>query len=590
MLRVPAIVMLLRSLYALFLAMCRDTTSPSAQTWLAYVRWMAPSSALSHTTEDAPLFWSVFLSACVSQCVTVTARSLQHITSHEDPSSFNLMSFGFFLYIHSYEQSFRPNAHVYLIFISRIVELLGLQLLQCFARPPISRLAFTSLLGISMSIHYVYTTWNTYEYPTIHATSRILEVLTVSIILLSVFLHALTMLIVDGRIQLRHRLFARTQLPRSTDDFSLAVLKLGTACLQATRHVGFSLEFQAVDAPLHTYVELYNDGSVNLEHSIGDFEKMESVGLNGLDNEVKDIHVMLDSSQSAPELASDVRGGDRIDAIWSFVCALWGLCLRLLLAGVRALSPYLPAAPAFVYRIPRYARLFWHGTNGEARREARIEEQAQRDKERERAIDNVRHRMHDLQDRQRRRQLVAWAEQHALHAPSTWTSTEDLDPVELLAAASDPSEDPIAFQDVLLKHMMRPDHAPPLTRHGYRQIAASSQDVSHREACTALDQARGPSTTWPTSAALLALSSSQDWALAQSVSDRQTRLDLLKLLHERRKALEYGKSADEARHERMRLCAICCAEERYVAFLLTLAPLSIGPADVSRCVIHAATY
>ena len=107
--------------------------------------------------------------------------------------------------------------------------------------------------------------------------------------------------------------------------------------------------------------------------------------------------------------------------------------------------------------------------------------------------------------------------------------------MELLTLASDEVPERGAFHDVVVKHLMRPDHAPPLTRREYQRIASSSD-------------AGGSS--W--------LAPLRSGAPSRDAADRNTQQALLKLLQERRQA------AGGTDLERTRLCVVCCTEERTV--------------------------
>lgn len=552
-LRLPAALMLARPLIQLYVAMCRDYRTPSAQNWLQYTRMIVPASSLSGTTDYTSLFWWTFIGACFTQSVAIAARSLEHVRSMDDPSTFNLVSFGFLLYIHSTNKTFVPDAHVYLIVISRVVELLGLNVLQMWRRPPLSRLAFTSMLGIIMTTHYVYTTMCTDEYPIVHSTSRFMEATTVAIIILTVCLHAITMLMTDGYVSFNKLKFTQANMPRPTDDYTIAVLKLGTACLHATRLTGYALELKALDMPLRTYVEMYADGRTVLQHGIADVEHMVTHGINGLGHEVRDVRVKL--HDRPPELGSPVRGGDKVRESWAFAIALYEVVLHFFKVCITRLKPFMPRMPPLLLNIPRYVRLFWHGTNGEARREARI--QAEREREAEQIQANQ--RVMSLRERYLRRRRMA---EDTAHAPAAWDPDEDLDPIALISLATDtPESDRLAFQDMLLKHMMRPDHAPPLTRSEYRQLMLHTPSEKPRESTISTLSKSTKQNAWASTAALLALSSRADLAMAQSASDRNTQFALLRLLQERRvhSARQHLSEGDLAR-----LCVVCCCEPRTI--------------------------
>lgn len=434
----------------------------------------------------------------------------------DDPSTFNLVGFGFVMYTHTHGNEFAPNAHVYLIVIAKLVEQLGLHLLLCRSPPLVSRLVFTGVIGLVMTVHYLYTVLCTSEYPLIHMGGRLTEVFVLSIIGLTLALHALMMYFVDGRINWHQLVFHRSNLPRSTDDFSLAVLKLGTACLHATKRTGLSCEIPSLDAPLRTYVEMRSDGRASVLNSAEDYEAMEVQALNGLGREVKDIRLALDHPI---EVGGVVRGADKTQAVWAFMGTLKEVVVHLLFDTFQYVGQYIPL-PAFVYRVPRYIRLFWHGTLGEARRMAHLADESAK---RAKTEDTLRR----IEASRARRQ-----------ARMDDADDDDLNPLALVALAEEAQHDPsglAAFQDMLVKHMVRPDHTPPLTRRAYRQRAATNFG-------------RG---SWLTS--LTARTPYDE-------SDRNTQQALLHLLQARRAAA--ATSADD--RDRMRLCVVCCAEERTV--------------------------
>lgn len=67
--------MLSYSVWGLVKAMVQDTSTPSAQNWLAYIRPLIPTSAQPAKNES--LFWFAFLGACIAQCISTAIRSLE---------------------------------------------------------------------------------------------------------------------------------------------------------------------------------------------------------------------------------------------------------------------------------------------------------------------------------------------------------------------------------------------------------------------------------------------------------------------------------------------------------------------------------
>ncbi|WFD45250.1 hypothetical protein MPSI1_003931 [Malassezia psittaci] len=322
------------------------------------------------------------------------------------------------------------------------------------------------------------------------------------------------MYFVDGRIDLHRLFFHRSTLPRSTDDFSLAVLKLGTACLHATKLTGFSCEFPTLEAPLHTYVELYPDGRTIIEQSIEDLEEIEAKGRFPFEKEIKDVRVILE--HSGVEMGGVVRGADGMRAMSNFFGTLFEIVWTVVREAGLYVSRFLPTPPTFVQEVPRYVRLFWHGTNGEAERAARI---AREQLQKSQAL-----RIHQRLEHLRQQRSLRAAQESEMN---------DLDPLELVALAQDAQNpDDASFHETLIQHMLRSDASPPLTRSAYKQLAEpSSLSLSNSGFSALFARSR--------------LSHTKD-------SDHQTRLALIQLLQERRSALR-ANAPNEYDRERLRL-------------------------------------
>ncbi|WFD32965.1 hypothetical protein MSPP1_004021 [Malassezia sp. CBS 17886] len=547
LMRLPAVVFLARALWGLIQAMCADTHTASAEPWLRILRRAVPPST---APVDVPvLFWHTFLAGCVAQCVGTTVRSLELIGAQDDPSTFNLVSFAFTLHIHATSREFQPNAHVFLIVIFKVVELLGMNVILSVKPPMLSRLTFTSVLGVLSTLHYLSTIAMSSEYPVLHSASRLTEILVIAVIVLTVGLHALTMYLVDGSVDRSRLLFSRSNLPRWTDDFSLAVLKIGSACLYATHHTGLACEVKALEMPRSTYVELLPNGDTVVENSMDDYEEMDAFGVNGLGKEVRDVRVVLE--KHGIELGGVVRGADKLRERWNFVWELADLAQELLARATSGLADYLPTLPAVLQGLPRTVRLFWHGTNGERERSEGLQQASQRRAEAEAFLQR-------LQLFQRRQACRREGVHQTQRAPPAWAlrGADDLDPVELLALAQVPlaveQSDTAPAGDLFLKHLMRPDHTPPLTRSAYRQIAEL------RDRCAA--PAPAPP-AWQPATTLSSLLPNPFAQVGQTDSDAHTQRALLKLLQERRRVVGHAMPPPEAL---ARLCVVCCAEERTV--------------------------
>lgn len=525
MLRLPALVLLTRAWLALLVAMVQAPDQGSAAPWTAVVRRCLPSVLFSSAPRPAPaLFWSAFVSLCVAQCTTVTSCTLQQELAEEDSSIYRTGIFGFFSYLHTSVADFAPNVHVYALMSMRVFEVLGLHVLQCWARPPVPPLAWTSAVNAVVLAHFLYTVSVSDEYPSFHDTYRMMEVATLALIGLTLSLHTLTRFFVPDEARRPPRLWVPSQLPRRTDDFGLAIVKLGTACLHATRLRGLSYEMDAIEAPLHTYVELPAHGAATVHTGLVELEQAAAAGdvgaLWGWRHEAKDVHVTPPATAS--EFMTDVRDGDRTYHQYQLASELLRLVRQLVWHVGTRLAPWappLPALPRWVHEIPRALRLFWHGTNGEARRAARLTREAARasDEESRKAL---------------RREL--WARYQArIHAASEsgWDDANDMDGMALVRLATRADDAPPDLPDVMLAHWQRDADAPPLTRSAYRALMPAGAGAARVPAADA---------------------------------DHATQAALLRLLEERRAALRDGRSRDEYDRERARLCVVCCYEERYV--------------------------
>ena len=271
------------------------------------------------------------------------------------------------------------------------------------SRPPVSRLALTTFFGLTSTIHYLLALVSGDQgYPFVQSFSRAPDVALIvsgtpralmsaahagmpiqAIIILTVFLHALTAAITDTPLSFS-RLVDTRSLPTSTDDYSLALFKVGTACLNSTRLSGMDSDLVAINTSREAWVEV-NGTQVVVKAPDGSPAEPElSDGRGGLDREIRKIKAAhtLDSSNNA--MTSQYFASPR----WREASKFGRMLARTLqaighlaLCKILALLPFdvtrFPV-PVWVRQLPRRIRLLWHGTQGEERRQARLHESAQR--------------------------------------------------------------------------------------------------------------------------------------------------------------------------------------------------------------------
>ncbi|CAD6957261.1 unnamed protein product [Tilletia controversa] len=76
------------------------------------------------------------------------------------------------------------------------------------------------------------------------------------------------MAVTEGTIDTSRLFFNASNLPSLTEDYNLALFKLGTACLESTRLSGLSRELVNIRTPVGTWVEMDGAGSANVHGGV----------------------------------------------------------------------------------------------------------------------------------------------------------------------------------------------------------------------------------------------------------------------------------------------------------------------------------
>ncbi|CDU23521.1 related to ASI1-putative integral membrane E3 ubiquitin ligase [Sporisorium scitamineum] len=401
-LRLPSLVLLARSVLILttvvadaFLsesnpvnALLRACTTKSWRSaWLADTpmsgwaldRFGSSSRDALLRARDASALWAAFTSTCVAVISETIVRNLD--ADREEPPAFNLVGFAFLLHFYSFSPDAPANEHVYLCVLLQVLQILTIALSRC--RPVYApRLVISSVFGISALLHYALAA-SSGRYPFLEALTRMPEIALVLVVLLTVSLHALTMLLLEGSIQPHRLLFSRSNLPSLDEDWSLALFKLGTACMESTRLTGLEREMEPLVAWHAPYIELSPSGRIELvdplvcrtspaHHRADTASYRDGIELGGLSREVKEVRI--EPTLRASSTLSHA-GLARIRALLHFVIATLLVARSLAAMGLRkmlrAVGVADPSVPLWVYRGLRLLRLVWHGRNGEARRSER---------------------------------------------------------------------------------------------------------------------------------------------------------------------------------------------------------------------------
>ncbi|PWN42070.1 hypothetical protein IE81DRAFT_347793 [Ceraceosorus guamensis] len=407
-LRLPSLLLLTYSLVPLVLLTVHEMwpswTLPSPPYPWSSSSLYAPSAPRS---RDTSILWQVFLASCAAVVSSSLVHTLEggsnvgglggiHVGAAgaggirpEEAPSFNLVGHAILLHFHSNSKHFPPGPNVLLCILLQTAELWCLEVAGAVSgTPKIPRLSITTLFGLASTAHYVFAT-GTGGYPFLQSFNRAPDVALIAIILLTAFLHAITMLATEGSIEMRRLLFTEANLPGRHDDYSLALFKLGTACLESTRLSGLARELSSVSTPMGTWLEIGSDGQAHVSpprSRAAQVQDLQSGALtrvspahsssrSGLNREIRIVRVAREESHSgAGVLAGGARWSAAKDFLLTFVVLIINV-VRLASSKVVGVLPFsLPATPPYARDLPRKIRLLWHGTSGEESRQQKQEE------------------------------------------------------------------------------------------------------------------------------------------------------------------------------------------------------------------------
>ncbi|KAG8692303.1 hypothetical protein FRC09_011315 [Ceratobasidium sp. 395] len=302
--RVPSIALLGTALFLLLVALVQaagiwEPLAP-AGTWggMWYVqmcRWAAGK-------EMSFVCWTTYIAVCVAMVMNTLTRGLEGGGS-EGPHSFNLFGYSFLLHIYAspimHTQTpkqplptedmppSRPDKHVLITIILPLLQLTILHILAVNKRWSRQRLIPTTVCGLLSIVHFGYVTlFSASSYPFFTYLNSLLESFLVGVILLTCTLHFTTRLLLQGQIVLNPfsedgGIAHQSLLPSRADDYAVALLKLGSACIEATAMAGFGNEV----SPIHTPDTLYITQS-------GVPTIPSASGPHGFAREIKNVHAL----------------------------------------------------------------------------------------------------------------------------------------------------------------------------------------------------------------------------------------------------------------------------------------------------------
>lgn len=376
------------------------TTTSWRNAWLANTpmsgwalkRFGASSRDALLRARDASALWAGFTATCVTIISDSVVRNLD--ADREEPPAFNLVGFAFLLHFHSFSPDAPANEHVYLCILLQLLQIFCIAISRCRRPVYAPRLVISGVFGVASLLHYAFAA-KTGRYPFLEALSRTPEIALVLIVALTVALHALTMLLLEGKIQTHRLLFSRSNLPSMDEDWSLALFKLGTACMESTRLTGLEREAEPLVAWEAPYIELSQSGRIELvdplllrssaAHRHHDRSAALDAGSEGgFSREVKEVRIEPSAHSGSSTFGH--AGLARMRASVRFAVVTLLVLRNLAELAFRKVFRILglpdPSTPQWVFKALRLVRLVWHGRNGEARRRERQAAESQRQRDR----------------------------------------------------------------------------------------------------------------------------------------------------------------------------------------------------------------
>lgn len=336
-LRLPSLYFILKMLviWLIVLAQASDKFPTSSSSWLQSVGTYVAQR------ETADLCWSTFCSVCGVLCMEGLTHGLEG-GAHR-PSPFNLFGYAFVLHTYSSPvthwiklegSTSRPDKHVVFTILLPLLQLAIIHLIgikQDWSSHRLFPSAFVSFLAL---IHFHSVLWlSDSSYPLLNYVPCLFESTLIAVVFLALFLNAFTQIVAEGKVS--RLLFGHQAalLPKWDEDFSVALLRMGTASLEASSVMGLGNQVGGVAAPVPLplsdgTIELNRLGVASLSPAVQGSIKQRRFK-SGFSNEIKNVRVIT-------------TGGDIwVDMAWCRELARLGVgvvrCVRRLMVKIWSL-------------------------------------------------------------------------------------------------------------------------------------------------------------------------------------------------------------------------------------------------------------
>ncbi|KAG2363403.1 hypothetical protein BDR07DRAFT_1404277 [Suillus spraguei] len=252
-LRSPSLYFIFKMVFVWLIALAQ--AADKFPTW--NLSWLQSVGTYVAKKETADLCWSTFCAVCGVLCMEGLTHGLEG--GMHRPSPFNLLGYAFLLHTYSSPvthwmtlegSTSRPDKHVVFIILLPLLQLAIIHLIgikQEWSSHRFLPSAFVSFLALT---HFHSVLWlSDSTYPLLNYVPCLFESTLIAVIFLALFLNALTQIVTRERCS----------SSQWDEDFSVALLRMGTASLEASSVLGLGNQVGSIAA-----VTPLKDGTVEL--------------------------------------------------------------------------------------------------------------------------------------------------------------------------------------------------------------------------------------------------------------------------------------------------------------------------------------
>ncbi|KAK6910727.1 hypothetical protein I203_104759 [Kwoniella mangroviensis CBS 8507] len=304
--------------------------------------------------EMTKVCWQVFISVCTGLACGGLANGLDRSRRRDVGASFNLFGYSFLLHLYSSPLTHhhptgsssrpRPDVHALFQLWLGLTELAWLQAAELSSSLRDNLLLPTGVCGTLGLMHFVYALLTApLKFPSFTFLTHLMALLLSVVITFTVALKAITYLFTYGYIpSLVSLLPHEGVVPNQHDDFGVTLLKIGTACIEATQYSGLRNELVTVEEHRGPWIEMSATGS--------DVHKTFVTGVKGFDMEITNIEV----SQLADPHAESMY--------WKEQKAFWRACAKSAKAFVWGMIMATPVGRKSIKLIKKaWLKRWWYG-------------------------------------------------------------------------------------------------------------------------------------------------------------------------------------------------------------------------------------